>query len=163
MKKTIYLAGKVPKSDSENFIDWRIECKKILGKEFNFSSPLTNRAKETDSKAVFGQCCSQIKKADIILINASVKLGVGTAQEMLIANYFKKLVITVIPKNTHHRKENIFLTGKEISDWIHPFIKECSDRIVESFDEAKKELAYPIKKNKDITILDKAAEYFEGK
>mgnify|MGYP003982899033 CR=1 FL=1 len=162
-KKTIYLAGKVPKSDTEDFVDWRLECKKNLGEDtYNYISPLENRAEETDTFAVFGQCCSQIKRADIILVHANKKLGAGTSQEMLIAKYFGKAVITYLPKNTPHRKTNIVLTGKNIADWIHPFIAECSDIIVESYDELSQAvLELSNKKIKDILIVDEALSYYE--
>jgi hypothetical protein len=40
VKKIIYLAGKVPKSDSEEFVDWRTDCIKILvNEDFDFISP----------------------------------------------------------------------------------------------------------------------------
>lgn len=162
-KKYIYLAGKVPKSDTENFIDWRLECiKKLWNIKYNYISPLDNRAEETDTFAVFGQCCSQIKRADIVLVYANEKLGAGTSQEMLIAKYFAKAVITYLPKNTPHRKTNIILTGKNIEDWIHPFVFECSDIIIEHYNELENAVLNLVNNEvKNISIIDNAKSYYE--
>lgn len=162
-KRKIYLAWKVPKSDSDDFFDWREKCVDILWKDkYEFISPLHKRAKEDDTFAVFWQCNANIKDSEIVLICADKKLWVWTAQEMLIAKYLKKPVITYLPKWTHHRKKDIVLTGKIIEDCIHPFIFESSDLIIESYDEL--ELAIPKLLDldiKDMWIIDKSIEHYK--
>ena len=81
--------------------------------------------------------CNFIKNCDLVIVNAEEKLGVGTSQEMVIAKYFKKPVITIIPKGSHHRKKDVDFHGKIISDWIHPFIHSFSDLIFEDIQEFK--------------------------
>ena len=96
----------------------------------------------------------------MIVVNAEEKIGAGTAMEMVTAKYFKKPVITVIPKDTHHRRSNVVFHGKLVDDWIHPFIWHFSDIVVESVDEIE-----DIKKKlesteiKGISIIDEAIEY----
>ena len=115
---------------------------------------------EGDFLQVVGQDFGYIKRASLIVVNAEEKIGAGTAMEMVTAKYFKKPVITVIPKDTHHRRSNVVFHGKLVDDWIHPFIWHFSDIVVESVDEIE-----DIKKKlesteiKGISIIDEAIEY----
>jgi len=68
------------------------------------------------------------------LIDAREKIGAGTAQEILIAKYYKKPVITVIPRESHYWRR-IFVHGCEV-DYKHPFIFSTSDAVVEDFEQA---------------------------
>src|SRR5207253_8251648 len=117
------------------------------------------------SLLVFGHDCYFVKQADVIIVNASAKLGVGTAQEMLIAKYFKKPVISILPKDTHHRRTNLQMAVGVVEDWIHPFIFSTSDTVVENLDQAvswiKEYNQTPnSKKIKDIGIIDQAIEKY---
>ncbi len=164
----IYLAGGVPKGDekAKTFDDWRNGYKKSLQKflDGDFIEPYHKNLDEGDFLMVVGQDCKHIKESTIVIVNAEEKLGVGTAQELVIAKYFKKPVISVLPKDTHHRRTNIVFHGKLVEDWIHPFIFTFSDFIVENVDEIEK-----IKdkifssKIKDISMIDEAIKHFESK
>jgi len=163
--KEIYLAGSVPKGDKEqvNFIDWRVKWSEILLKVFEDAQiidPYNPNLDEGDFLQVVGQDFGHIKRASLIVINAEEKIGAGTAMEMVAAKYFKKPVITVLPKDTHHRRSNIVFHGKIVKDWIHPFIWVFSDLIVESIGEVeaiKKKLETV--KVKDISVIDQAINY----
>ena len=164
----IYLAGSVPKGDEEakKFDDWRSRYKQSLQKLFDadFIEPYHKDLDEGDYLAVVGQDCRHIKESALVIVNAEEKLGVGTAQELVIAKYFRKPVISVLPKDTHHRRSNVAFHGKKIKDWIHPFIYAFSDYIVESVHEVEK-----IKdeifssKIKDISVIDEAIHYINSK
>lgn len=100
----------------------------------------------------------------MVVINAGEKIGAGTAMEMVAAKYFKKPVITVLPKNTHHRRSNVVFHGKSVEDWIHPFIWAFSDFIVESVEEVKGiENKLRTAEIKDISVIDQAIEYVTSK
>jgi hypothetical protein len=74
-------------------------------------------------------------------------------------------VITILPKNTHHRRSNIEINGKFIEDWIHPFIHSTSDKIIEDYKELPDWISRYVEGNleiKNIEIIDKAIEYFEN-
>lgn len=161
----IYLAGSIPKGDEEakKFNNWREGYKKILANFFDadFIEPYNSRLDESDSLAVVGHDCGQIKNCDLVIVNAEEKLGAGTAQELVISKYFGKPVISVIPKNTHHRRLNAVFNGKTVDDWIHPFIFTFSDYVVENPNEIEKikdELFS--KKAKDISVIDEAISHF---
>ncbi len=160
----IYLAGKVPKGDEEakTFDNWRLKYAEVLEKIFDAEciDPHGKHTDESDCLEVVGNDCYKIKKSDLIVVCAEGKLGAGTAQEFVIAKYFKKPVITVLPKNSHHRRPKISFQGKKVSDWIHPFIFTFSDFVVEDVKEieAIKDKIFS-SKIKDISLIDEAIDY----
>lgn len=164
----IYLAGSVPKGDEEakKFDDWRSRYKQSLQNIFDadFIEPYHRDLDEGDLMAVVGQDCRHIKESALVIVNAEEKLGVGTAQELVIAKYFRKPVVSVLPEETHHRRSNIVFHGKSIADWIHPFIYAFSDFIVESVQgvgKIKDEIFSS--KIKDISVIDEAIRYIDSK
>ncbi len=157
----IYLAGSIPKGDeaAKNFDNWHQRYRAVLEPLF-FAECLIPRAgevDETDYVLVVGKDSYSIKISDLVVVNAESKLGAGTAMELVIARYLKKPVVTVLPKNTHHRRSNLMFDGVLVEDWVHPFIKTFSDFVVEKVDDISaikdQVLSAPVK---DISIIDKA-------
>ena len=120
---------------------------------------------ESNPLIVFGHDSAMVKSCDIVVVNAGSKLGAGSAQEMLIAKYFSKPVVTILPKGTHHRKANVVFGGKLVPDWIHPFIFSTSDSVVGSLGEAYKWISEyqndpKSKPIKGISVIDSAIEAY---
>ncbi len=156
----IYLAGKVPKWDHDNQEDWRIRYRESIRSTENITFLDPNiPVDESDPLCVFGMDCSLIRSADIIVVNAEEKLWLWTSQELLIAKYFSKPVIAVIPKDSAHRKSNLTFHGKLVKDWVHPFLFSTSDIVVESASEIDIDSLKHLK-IKDITIIDQAIQHF---
>ncbi len=140
----VYLAGKIPKGkELDDYKDWRQDYKDILLKDFpdmEFLDPDNTDANhivsEEDSLFWFGLCAWMVKEADVTIVQADRKLGLGTSQEILMAKYFGKAVITVLPKDTHHRRTDLQMKSGLVKDWIHPFVKNPSDLIVEKLEDA---------------------------
>jgi len=166
----ICLVGAIPKGDSErkDWIDWKTHYKSILsridGVEFVDGDDWKD---ETKPLLLFGHDANLVKASDLTIVNAENKLGAGTAQEMLIAKYFSKPVITILPKDTHHRRSNILFDGNFIDDWIHPFLLNTSDLVVGAIEDSvgwieEYRLDPRSKKIKSIAIIDDAiAAYLE--
>jgi nucleoside 2-deoxyribosyltransferase len=160
----IYLAGSVPKGEAElkNFVDWRIKYQQTLKNIFDaeYVDPFNRILDESDYQAIVGNDCRHIKNCDLIIINAENQIGAGTAQEMIIAKYFTKPVISVIPKNSYHRRANLTIHNQLIADWIHPFIFTFSDFIIESIEGivTLKDKVFSAK-IKNINIIDEAVKY----
>jgi hypothetical protein len=161
----IYLAGAVPKGDTEalDFIDWR----KVYTEEISqyvdnveLFDPNIFFTLEGDSKGVAGADCWNIQQSDLVLVNAEEKIGAGTAMEFVVAKYFSKPIITILPKDTHHRRSNLEFEGRIVKDWIHPFIDTFSDVIIEDVKEIKEALEkIKSSKVKTISIIDDSIEY----
>jgi len=157
-----YIAGKIPKGKDSAAEDWQSRYKTALLGAFpsmEFFNPTTLKLDEKDVKLVFGADCGMIKKSDLVVINAELKLGAGTAQEMVIAKHFKKPVVCVMPKGSHHRKD-VVINGETFTDWIHPFIYSMADFVISDISEIDsikdKVFSSPVK---DISVIDEAVDY----
>lgn len=163
----IYLAGHIPKGDAEtkDFTDWRKQYIGVLKRFFDaeFITPLAGEVDEADCLLVVGKDSKSIKSSDLVIVNAEDRLGAGTAMELVIAKYLKKPVITVLPKDTYHRRTNLMFNGKSLDDWIHPFVHTFSDVIVQRIEDVEK-LKESIFSSgiKDISIVDKAIGHREA-
>ena len=164
----ICIIGPSPKGDEKRktWTDWKVEYKKKLGKLGNVEIVYGDMwLNETKPLVTFGHDSNMIKNSDIVVANAESKIGAGTAQEFLVAKYFTKPVITVLPKDSHHRRSNIVFEGVMIKDWIHPFLFSTSDLIVEKINDCldwiKEYQKNPKSKNiKDIKIIDKSIKAY---
>jgi hypothetical protein len=168
----ITLLGSIPKGDAvrTDWTDWKTEYIAKLRQAFPQAADFLNGDQISDKEGdelIVGHDLWLIKHGDIIIVDAKKKIGAGTAQEIVIAKYFHKPVITIIPKDTHHRKSNITFHGTTIEDWIHPFLALSSDYVAESIEDAiewiKSYLENPKQEIKDITLFDEAIEAFETK
>jgi hypothetical protein len=84
--------------------------------------------------------------------------------ELPVAKYFSVPIITVLPKDSHHRRSNVVFRGTLVEDWIHPFVYAFSDKIVENIDEVDGKMIQSLKVHpKDLTIIDEAIARAERK
>lgn len=144
----IRLIGTHPKECEEN---WRDHFKKKLSEKFD-GELLDDFWEYGVGPAVVAHDALLIKECDFIVANCNENIGPGTAMEYLIAKKFKKFVISVISKNSEHRKMKK-VGGEIIEDWIHPFIETFSDLIVETIEEIPKNI--DIKHAKDLNEIDR--------
>jgi hypothetical protein len=167
----VVLLGSIPKGDStrKDWTDWKLPYVHAIrtavpNVTFTHGDAISDNA---GPQMVVGHDLAQIKRADVCVVDAQAKIGAGTAQEMVIAKYFKKPLVVVIPKGTHHRKSDVTFHGVTIEDWVHPFLYISSDYVAESIEDAAnwlKEYAkspadYPIK---DLSVFEEAIEHFEA-
>lgn len=164
----IYLAGKVPKgAEIGSLPDWRESYSKALQSVpgIEVMTPENPELDESRPMTIMGHDCSLVRSADLIVVNASTKIGVGTAQEMVIAKLWNKPVLTVLPRDSHHRRTNLLMHGRLIPDWVHPFVFGFSDRIFGSESElapflCSEEATAVLDSPKSIDVIDTAiAEY----
>lgn len=161
----IYLAGSVPKGDAEAkvFIDWRKVYSEEIAKsrdDIELFNPTVFLQLEGDSQAVTGADCWSIQKSDLVIVNAESKLGAGTAMELVVAKYFSKPVISVLPKDSHHRRSQVAFEGKIVEDWIHPFIDTFSDEVVEDIKQVPAAITkVKTRKIKSISVIDEAIDH----
>lgn len=158
----IYLAGSVPKGTAEEkeFENWRLKYIAILDTflDADYILPNSGDMDESDYLLIVGKDSKSIQNSDLVIVNAEERMGAGTSMEMVIAKHFNKPVVTVMPKNSHHRRSNVTFQDKFfVKDWMHPFIHTFSDYVIENISEMKKIkekiFTSPIK---DISIIEKA-------
>lgn len=173
MSFKICLIGSIPKGDDhrKGWTDWKTRFKEVLSKldgvEFVDGDDWKD---ESQPQLTFGHDASMIKSSDLIIVDAEKEIGkgigAGTAQEILIAKYFSRPVIAVIPKDTHHRRSNIVFNGSLIEDWIHPFLLSTSDLVVERIEDALSWIREyqqnpKSKRIMDMTVIDEAITAYQ--
>jgi nucleoside 2-deoxyribosyltransferase len=136
----IYLAGSIPKGEEEEktFSNWRQRYEEVAGAVFpdaTFITPKAGEVDETDVVLVLGKDSHSIKISDLVIVNAEEKLGAGTAMELVIAKYLGKPVITILPKDSYHRRPNLTFNGTLVEDWVHPFVAAFSDFVLEKIED----------------------------
>ena len=99
--------------------------------------PSCRELKEEDCQAVFGHDLFLIKQADLVMVNAEIPVGLGTAQEMIIAKYFQKPIVVVSPKGSYYSPTVTEINGKVVEKWHHPFLATLSDWIIEDVKDLK--------------------------
>lgn len=165
----ITLLGKIPKGDTarEGFVEWYQEYAREIAAQVPEAVFLHGdliRDKEGSMKVV-GHDLWLVQHADIVVVDAQAKIGAGTAQEMVMAKYFKKPLIAVIPKDTHHRRSNVIFDGVNIEDWVHPFLDVSADYVAESIEDAAAWIRQYVdgainQEIKDITVFTIAIDEF---
>lgn len=146
MKTSIYLSGSVPKGKKAkaDFVDWRPDfinttnhlATKLGIDKVVFLNPNTADYDMMPVSKFFGRDVHMVKLSEGIVVDGRKKIGIGIAHEMLIASYYGHPVITVCPPNSHYKK--VIETDKGDTLYLHPFVSETSDVIVDSFDDAAK-------------------------
>jgi hypothetical protein len=167
----IALLGSIPKGDDarSGWVDWKDEYKRAIQKvspqvEFLDGDAISDNA---GPQLVVGHDLAMIQEADICVVDAKSKIGAGTAQEMVIAKHMKKPVVSVIPQDTHHRKNNVTFHGVIMEDWVHPFLYVSSDYVAESVHDAARWIAEYIQTNeahrkiKDFSVFEEAIEQYK--
>lgn len=171
---SIYLAGNVRKNNDENGDDsWRNEFKeklrgKLKGVDIRFLDPTISPPVIKDSYSVFARDLYLVANCDFIVVEGRDKQGIGAGIEMLTAKMHGVPVLVVVSKKSYYRSiPNYFigrLSQKQIDNWIHPFMFSLSDAIVENPEEAAKWIKEHLnekKKIKDISVINKAIEYYK--
>jgi hypothetical protein len=166
-KIKIYLSGRIPIGD-ELGVDsrWRekyiIQLKKLIPNSI-FLDPSFRDIDERDSMAVFGHDLFLIKQADLVIVNAEFAVGLGTAQEMIIAKYFQKPIVSISPRGSYYSPSKTKINSRKISGWRHPFLNILSDRVIEDIKEFKTILGRKLKNKKILpweSFIKKAIEYY---
>ena len=133
----IFLCGGIKKDDNDKKIVWSEEDKQAIMKilpEAELIDP--QRVPEGyDPVLTFGADINDIREADVVMVDARQKRGIGIGAEMAIAKVWKKPVVALAPKKTHFRRD-IELNGREVNGWIHPFLFSLSDHVAETVEEA---------------------------
>lgn len=167
-KLKFVLLGSIPKGDEERkkWTDWKIEYVEKISKAIPQAKFLHGDliSDNVGPDLVVGHDLWLIKNSDIVIVHATSKIGAGTAQEMALSKYFRKPLISIVPKDTHHRRTNVVFHGINIHDWIHPFIYVASDFVAENIEDAIQWIKEFLKNQseiKDISVFDEKISHFE--
>lgn len=138
----IYLAGNIQKGhEKESEIFWTHDDQAFLAQalhpcKLTFLNPATRTDDLSDQKSVFGRDMTQVYFADVILVDARERRGLGVGAEMMWAKMNRIPVLALAPKNTHYQKQEVKLLGVRVKNWVHPFVESLSDAVIHDLTEA---------------------------
>lgn len=162
----IYLAGKIQKAHEEpNETYWTEKEQRILREHLcplavHFLNPAIRTDDLSDQRSVFGRDMTQVFTADVILVDARDRRGLGVGAEMMWAKMNQKPVVTFAPKGSHYHKESTSLLGVNVKGWIHPFVESLSDLVAESLQEAADWIKAGPTNIKGPTSIHEAMQYY---
>ncbi len=170
---SIYLAGSIQKGHEKgNELFWTEDHlqelrQHLTKKEISFLNPAFRTDDLSDQISVFGRDMTQVFCADVVLVDARDRRGLGVGAEMMWAKVHNIPVVTWAPSETHYHKSKTTILGIEVKNFIHPFIDALSDQIVSTLAEAalfiEKALANPEFKAKGIEFIMSAMEHYKSK
>lgn len=130
----IYLAGNIRKGREDRSEVWEEAHKSFLqdavsSYELVFLDP-SHRADNLSSQStVFGRDLFQVSSADLVLVDARDKRGLGVGAEMMYAKMLKTSLVAWLPEDSHYHRKNLYLLGQMVDEWMHPFIWSLCDYI----------------------------------
>ena len=162
----VYIAGKVSHNSSFGKTHWRDNFCKQLSELSSIKliniDPTKNGVDQTSPQITFGVDAYSIKNCDVLIVYLSDDISVGGSQEILIAKYFKKPVIALVPFGGKFNGSTREYMGKVIRNYKDPFVFSTCDIIVSTIEEVAASLK-SIKALRPITIdiIEELSQDFE--
>lgn len=171
MQVAIYCSGGIAKGtgDSSKLL-WSKQFEEEFAETFRPYNPIFLRPSDpiphlSNVQGLFGRDIAQIQNAQLIVVDARQRRGIGVGVEMLLSKIFGKYLLVICPHESHYRQKHIELRGQLVEDYLHPHIGVMADSIVEDFRAAGAQAKRAIEnkyKPKGIEVLDACEkEYFE--
>lgn len=166
----IYLGGSIKKGhENPNELFWAQEDMDLLQRNLSryevvFLNPAFRTDDLSDQHSVFGRDMLQVACSDIVFVDARDRRGLGVGAEMMWAKLNKIPVVTWAPKNSHYHKSQTTILEVAVNDFIHPFVKALSDRIVENLMEGAQWIEKMLSSSvdiKSIEYIDSAIRYYK--
>ncbi len=139
MKKlALYLAGNIQKGhEKESQLFWSDADQTYLRSQLAphtliFLNPATRTDDLSDQMSVFGRDMTQVFIADVVIVDARERRGLGVGAEMMWAKMNNTPVLTLAPHKSHYRKDEVNLLGVKLKNWVHPFVESLSDGLIEN-------------------------------
>ncbi len=164
----VYLAGKVRKGAVEEAQqDWRDQYVAALkNKNVKFFTPECTTEDVSKSYDVFSRDVKIIAESNLVLVDGTREIGVGTAQEIMIAKVLNVPVIAVVPPDGKYRKKKCRMNGVTYTNYVHPFLNSTTDLIVDSHKDAILQLGniealLKMLQPKDEDFIDASIQHFD--
>lgn len=158
----LYIAGKVMKNSSFGTHYWRDNfCNKLIelsGLDLAHIDPLISETTTMTPEQIFTKNCRQIRDCDVVIAYLSDDIGVGGAQEILIARYLHKPVIGLAPRGGKFNGAKREMFGRLIKDYKDPFVFTTCDIVCDTIEAVAKTLKDPLPVSTGLQIIDAALE-----
>jgi|ERR1700728_2494257 len=139
---SVYCSGGIRKGPTDRSkLTWGDEerialADQVLPVEVVFLNPDDRTDDLSDAFTVFGRDHFQVQVADLCVVDARQRRGIGVGIEMLSAKQFGKAIVSIAPPNSHYRREQLSYLGGHVEDYVHAHLFGLSDAIVDDFAQA---------------------------
>lgn len=133
----IYLSGSIQKGETDArtsfWTDDHIRCIKdeLTDYEVIILNPSERADDLSDFVGTLGRDLLQVAVADVVVVDARDRRGIGVGAEMAIAQTLAIPVVSVCPPRSHYYKLDFKFFGQQLDEWIHPFVHGLSDARVD--------------------------------
>jgi hypothetical protein len=140
-KIAMYLAGSIKKQhEKSNESFWTEEDMQTIrqhlsGFEVSFLNPAFRSDDLSDQLSVFGRDMLQVFCSDLVFVDARDRRGLGVGSEMMWAKVHQIPVLTWAPRDSHYHRSQTTILDVPVTDFIHPFVKALSDKVVGTLEE----------------------------
>ena len=163
------MAGSIQKDHEQSNEFWTNEHLLELQKHLeparvSFLNPAFRTDDLSDQKSVFGRDMLQVFSADVVLVDARLKRGLGVGAEMMWAKFHNIPVVSWAPKESHYNKTHAVILGVPVEHFVHPFVESLSDYIAETLLDAacyiQQVVNSPKNPCKGVTFIHEAMNHF---
>ncbi|HEX2580238.1 MAG TPA: hypothetical protein VHK67_07550 [Rhabdochlamydiaceae bacterium] len=152
MKSTIaiYLAGTIKKGhEKADETYWTDQDMALIRThlekyEIAFLNPAIRTDNLSDQLSVFNRDMLQVFSSHFVFVDARDRRGLGVGAEMMWAKMNRIPVVTWSPRNSHYNKDHTTLLDVPVTNFIHPFVENLSDKIVENLSEGAEWIDFAI-------------------
>lgn len=139
-KVSIYFAGAIQKGHEKSQSDWTDEDVNFLQEllphyEIHQLNPRTRTDDLSDQLSVFGRDITQIFLCDLLFVDLRHRRGLGVGAEMMWAKFHEKPLLALAPLGSHYRPGSTQILDQVVDDFVHPFVLNLCDHLVEDLEE----------------------------
>jgi hypothetical protein len=133
----IYLSGSVQKGPADQRGSfWTSSDLDVIEAELSeyaviFLNPSDRNDDLSDFLGTLGRDLLQVAVADVVIVDARDRRGIGVGAEMAVADCLKIPVVSICPPDSHYYKLGFEFFGQQLDEWVHPFVHGFSEQRVD--------------------------------
>lgn len=112
--------------------DLELFCQDIRNLGVSIVNPIETNIPKKCFKERFDFCIDNVLGADLLVVDARMRLGLGAGAEMMLANKNGIPILSLCPPGSYYKGE---LSYDRQATWTHPFMFGLSTKLFQSFTE----------------------------
>jgi hypothetical protein len=142
MLVAVYCSGSIPKGSlDEGRLCWTDRERAAVAHgasplDVQFLNPDDPVSDLSDNLSLFGRDMLQVKMADVVIVDARERRGIGVGVEMAASRLLGTPLIAVVPDNSHYKLDSLSYRGSTVENYTHPHFATLCDIIVPDFESA---------------------------
>lgn len=137
----VYCSGSIPKTGEIQGLIWSdVERNDVRNGaapiELDFLNPNDPVDNLNDALVLFGRDIYHVSSADVVVIDARDRCGIGVGVELLASRFLETPAVVVAPDNSYYRRDLLEYRRGLAHNYIHPHVFALADVIVDDFVQA---------------------------